>query len=187
VPHAPTTQLERKSKRIYHDECIWLSVVSLARAGWFVPGIHKGDAEAFSAEFTDWGVSVPISTAMHAEKGVLRVDAPGELMQGMLVTHWPREQEIELVRLDSLPKRPRWYFTCPGCQRRTRRLFLPESEPGVVLAWLCRCCWPVTYRDYRADRLFRRNRLDRLDDLVALMHDLRVLQRHTLQGLEESP
>jgi hypothetical protein len=65
-------------------------------------------------------------------------------------------------------------------------LFLPESAPGVVLAWLCRCCWPITYRDYRPDRYLRPARLERLDDLAALEHDIRVLRRVTLQGLDES-
>jgi hypothetical protein len=183
VPHAPAQPPDRKPLRIYHDECIWLSVVELARAGWFAPGIHRGDCQTFSEELVDWGVSVPISTQMHENSGVLRVDGRGEVMSGMLVTCWPREQEIALVRSDAIPRRPRWYFVCPDCSRRTRRMFLPESPPGVVLQWSCNRCHAISYHDHRPGH-FRAGRLERIDEVSMLMHDLRRFREVMLQGLE---
>jgi hypothetical protein len=185
----PESQRKRPSRkyRLYHDQCTWLDVVALAKAGWFAPGIHRGWAETFCDEFADWNVRVEIATAMRQSDGVLRLDVPGdELMPGMLTTYWPREMEIELVRLDSLPNRPRWYFVCPDpeCSRRVRRLYLPESPPGITPHWRCRHCWRLLYRDWRPQYIHADTvrRVERLDALAA---DIATLRRIALKRLDE--
>jgi hypothetical protein len=124
---------------------------------------------------------------MRQKDGVLRLDAPGDLlMAGMLTTYWPREQEIALVRLDTLPKRPRWYFVCPGpeCSRRVRRLYLPQTPPGITTHWKCRLCWRLLYRDWRPQYIHAET-AQRLDNLDALAADLARLREVMVRELAE--
>jgi hypothetical protein len=192
VPESKRKRPSRKH-RLYHDECVWLDVVALARDGWFCPGLHAGDARAFGDELSNWDVRVPISTAMYADEGILSLDAPaGRLMHGLLTVEWPRQVEIPLKRLSSLPNRPRWYLVCPGrpaapgCGKLVRRLFLPQTPPGITVCWACRLCWRLLHRDWRRPFVHTAT-VRQLHSLDALAQDIARLREIAVQKLAEVP
>jgi hypothetical protein len=189
--HEDVRQRHSRKHRLYHDQCIWLDVVALARDGWFCPGLHAGDARAFSEELSNWDVRVPIATAMHQDEGVLQAEAPsGRLMSGLLTVEWPRRVDIPLKRLHTLPNRPRWYMLCPGtlsapdCGKLVRRIFLPQSPPGIVATWACRHCWRLLHRDFRRPYVHAET-VRHLHSLDALAADLARMRQVMVQELAE--
>jgi hypothetical protein len=164
--------------------CVWIDIVDLAKRGFFRGGLHRGEAELLSEEPSDWGLTAEIRTAMGQSDGVMSIDVddPTRPVRGMLTLYWPHTTAIAVNRVDDHAGH-KWYFGCPACERRVRRLYLPESPPMITPRWKCRTCWHLLYRDPRRD--YRRDALDRVDHLDALAADIARLRRITLEGLAE--
>src|SRR5262245_38923198 len=109
---------KRRSRkhRLYHDQCVWISVIELAKRGFFRPVLHRGEAELLSEEFSDWCLTAPITTTMRQDDGVLSIDVddPTRPVRGLLTVCWPHTTDVRLHRVDTPPAGHKWYFVCPG-------------------------------------------------------------------------
>jgi hypothetical protein len=161
----------RSKPLIYRDMCLALDVVDLAAAGFLAPGHHAGDAELLVMVETSWRPTVSIRTLIGAKEGSLHLSTP-------------HEETIPLQRLEGGPAgRSWWRMICKPCGRPVRRLFLPETPPGIPTPWACRLCWRIAYRDHRPERDGR----ETLAKFLALEAEVRRLKPVFMMGLIEPP
>jgi hypothetical protein len=167
--------------------CLALDVRELVESGLLVPGWHEADVELLGDEVSGFSHTTTVVAVMGETAGHLDVEIPGggERIAGTLRLRWPREQRIEVRRRETAAGH-RYSLVCP-CSRPVRMLFLAKTPPGVSTDWACRLCLGFTYTDTRPGRDLYSDGCDRLDELAALEHDLRLLRRITLQGLDLPP
>jgi hypothetical protein len=174
--------------------CVWVSVIELARRGFFRPGLHRGEAELLSEETSDWGITAPIRTAMRDSDGVLAIEVEDHTrpMAGLLTVCWPHTTEVRLHRVDDHAGF-KWYFECPGswsdpgCGRLVRHLYLPESPPGITPCrpcWRCSRCWGFAYRRFRP-RDIHAATVRHLHSLDAMAADIARMQEIAVRELAE--
>ena len=135
--------LQSYSKKTRTAQCLALDIGQLTRAGLIVYGQLSGTVE--------WSGRSTLRVALHLwgrrfNESVLR------LSYGL--SDRDEEQVIDDIRLKTT--RPyfgglRWWFSCPGCGRRVRILYLrPDGE------WFrCRHCHELAYRSQLQGRLAR--------------------------------
>jgi hypothetical protein len=167
--------------------CLALDVRELAESGLLTPGWHEADVELLGDEISGFSHTTTVVAVMGETSGHLDVEIPdgGELVSGMLLLRWPRERRIEVRRRETAAGH-RYSLVCPECPRLVRKLYMAKTPPGILRDWACRHCLGFIYRDTRPGRELYSEACDRLDDLAALEHDIRVLRRVTLQGLDVS-
>jgi hypothetical protein len=167
--------------------CLALDVRELVESGLLVPGWHEADVELLGDEISGFSHTTTVVAVMGETAGHLDVEIPdgGERIAGTLTLRWPCSCRIEVVRRETAAGH-RYALVC-SCSRVCRMLYVPRTPAGIrPTGWRCRCCTGFIYRDTRPGRDLHSAALDRLDELAALMHDLRVLQRVALQGLDDS-
>jgi hypothetical protein len=182
----------RRKYRLYQDQCVWLDCCALAKQGLFAPGIHRARVESLSVECPEYWVRTEVVAVMHQDEGELHVDVDsGRPMSGMLTVNFPELVTLEVERVETPPAGYRWRFVCPGgrydppCGDLVRKLYLPETPPGIRPWWACRKCWGFLYRDYRReDRELGR---DILADMTKLEHDVQVMKRIACSRLARDP
>jgi hypothetical protein len=180
----------RRKIRLYQDQCVWLDCCALARQGLFAPGIHRARVELLSGECPEYWVRTPVVAAMDQSGGELHVECDsGRPWRGLLTVNFPEVVTLEVRRVETPPAGHRWRFVCPGgrydeapCGRLTRKLYLPETPPGIRSRWKCRRCWGFLYRDYR--RMDQESARDTLADMVKLEHDIAVMKSIASRTLE---
>jgi hypothetical protein len=164
--------------------CLALDVRDLAESGLLAPGWHEGDVELLGDEVEGIAVTTTVIAVMGETAGHLDVEIPdgGERIVGTLTLRWPRSQRIAVRRRETAAGH-RYSLVC-GCGRVVRMLFMARTPPGISTDWACRHCLGFTYTDTRPGRDLYSDGCDRLADLAALAHDLCVLRRITLEGLD---
>jgi hypothetical protein len=180
---AVMTRRLRRKVRLYQDQCVWLDCCALAKQGLFAAGIHRARVELLSVECPDYWVRTAVVAVMHQDNGELDVEVDsGRPMSGLLTINFPEVVTLEVRRVETPPAGYRWRFACPGgrydeapCGRLVRKLYLPETPPGIRPWWACRQCWGFLYRDYRRDA--RESYRDILADMIALEKDVQTMKR----------
>lgn len=119
-------------KRRTAEDCIYLDVCHLVREGAISPHHTHTSRVQWSLRGRQVAEAL-LHTKTRATMGhvVLLYTAYGTEVQ-------------DIIRLATT--RPyfggvRWWFTCPGCNRRVGRLYLPPHEQH----FRCRCCYGLAY------------------------------------------
>ncbi len=136
------------------ESCRRLDVVSFRARSLLHPGILVRTAWGWRDDDGELEASVELELD-------LRPGAPSYLIRYTAGSERARSTPIELrgalLRTSPHYGGARWWWACPGCQRRARVLYLPPGSP----VFACRRCHQLRHysqAESRADRLLRKSR-----------------------------
>lgn len=137
------------------EDCLKIDAATFNRAGWFSSGTDKLGTYTWTLPKSGKQCSITVRANMTARPYVT-------LSYGLKRSTGTVDSFMEKVHLTTVPRfgdKISWLFTCPGCGRPVRCLYLPPRKDE----FRCRHCHNLTYRkaqrhDKTRDK-YRRNPL----------------------------